>query len=172
MGITKEGVAGINPAGIFDHAGLKLVSAGFLCAATIFAAAITYSGEIKKQPSQTCQPKDNEVIVQSANGKCAVRGPGIYSNPSAIGLGGEPINMIYVPRSIHAAVCGLDTFSDLNCEELSWRHGKKFQELASRTRWTYLKVAPWNESLECRPKGTEVMIVGSTNRIGPCIRLA
>ena len=180
MGIITKGITCINSTGILGRVELKLASVGLLCAASILAATIAYPAEVKKPPAQTCEPKDDQVAVRSASGKCAVRGPGIYSNPSAIGLGNEPIDMIFVPSSVRAVVCGLDSFNDLKCEKpftsSSWSGGKNFKKL-SGARWTFLQVARWyqEKEFECRPQATEFTIsaklMGSSEGTGPCIRL-
>jgi hypothetical protein len=157
---------------------VRRASAGLLCVTSILAAGIAYPADIKKPPPQTCpEPKNDEVAVRSASGQCAVKGPGIYSTSSAIGLGDEPIDVIFVGSFADAAVCGLDTFSHLECKKVTWsggwRGGKNFEKLPSvhNKRWTFLQVARWGVDLECRPKDAEVTISGTSDGIGPCIRL-
>lgn len=165
--VTTKGIARIDLHPIFDLVRLKSVSVGLLCAASILAAGIAYSAETKKSPMQTCpEPKKDEVVVRSASGRCAVKGPGIYSNPSAIGLG-EPIVMINLGSFAYATVCGIDDFFDLRCEAI-WSGVTK---LTTQCPWTFLQVARERDDLKCRPKDTEVTISGTSDGIGPCIRL-
>ncbi|HVO83108.1 MAG TPA: hypothetical protein VMU60_01665 [Syntrophobacteria bacterium] len=177
MAITTGRAARINPRSTLEEIRSKLVRGGILMTILIFTAGVANLAEAKsppakpaaKPPAQICEPKQGEVAVYGASGRCVVKKVGTYSTTSEIGLGDEPIYSIRVGGFTEATVCGITGFFDLRCQ-LLWGSGGTIKNFDSDVPWTFLQVARSRSDFECRPKDTEVTISGTFDEIGPCIR--